>query len=274
MAIAEILGAKADERSEGSDCIFNGSLKELLVSGEELNDTLKDAFGKILETEPDARVIRGLRCAVSRNAVSNQIIRYRDIFKLSGKPLNVPYIIWSTRGDQERALIVYPYEKYGYLYARGLYLSMTDQGSEYADARNEMAAVCTDDPDLIAKTFERLFHEKAGSIQRQMDRRHFKNYDDLLKQAQEAGAEQEKEAPEVLKNLHDKTRMIYQYVVRWFLLKKTVYVSYMVDRNILKTMHDGNVRQQRAQAKKNADSIRFMSYARMWRTGSEQNERS
>ena len=135
-----------------------------------------------------------------------------------------------------------------------------------------MAAVCTDNPDLIAETFERLFHEKAGSIQRQMDRMHFQNYDDLLKQAQEAGEEQQKEAPEVLKNLHDRTRQIYQYVVRWFLLKKTVYVSYMVDRNILKTMHEGNVRKQRAQAKKNADSIQFMSYSRMWRTGTEQKE--
>ena len=274
MAIAEILSAKKDERRNGSDCIYNGSLKEVLDTDKDLNGTLKTAFGKILETDPDVRVIKGLHCAVSRNAVSNQIIRYRDIFKLSGKPLNVPYVLWNQRGEKERALLVLPYEKYGYLYVKGLYLSMTDQGSEYLEARNEMVAVCSDDADLIADTYERMFREKAGSIQRKMDHMYYHSYDELLKMAQEAGEEQKKDAPKVLVSLHDRTRTIYQYVVRWFLLKKVLYVQYMVDKNILKTIHDGNIRKQRTQAKEYADSVQFMSYSEMWRTGTGLDEDS
>lgn len=272
MAIAEILSAKKDERSNGSDCIYNGSLKEVLDSDESLNVTLRNAFGKILKTDPDVRVIRGLHCAVSRNAVSNQIIRYKDIFKLSGKPLNVPYVLWNTREGKERALLVYPYEKYGYLYVKGLYLSMTDQGSEYAEARNEMVAVCSDDADLIAETYAKMFREKAGSIQRHMDKMYYHTYDELLETAQKAGKEQKEEAPKILLSLHDRTRTIYQYVVRWFLLKKVLYVQYMVDKNILKTIHEGNVRQQRSQAKAYADSIQFMSYSEMWRIGTDLDE--
>ena len=272
MAIAEILSAKKDERSNGSDCIYNGSLKEALDSEPDLNVTLKNAFGRILEKNPDVRVIRGLHCAISRNAVSNQIIRYRDIFKLSGKPLNVPYVLWDTRGEEERALLVYPYEKYGYLYGKGLYLCMTDQGSEYENARNEMVAVCTDDADLIVETYEKMFHEKCGSIQRHLDRMHYHTYDELLKTARKAGEEQKEEAPKVLLSLHDRTRTIYQYVVRWFLLKKVLYVQYMVDKTILKTIHEGNVRQQRAQARTYADSIQFMSYSEMWRIGTDLDE--
>jgi hypothetical protein len=40
----------------------------------------------------------------------------------------------------------------------------------------------------------------------------------------------------------------------------------MVNKNILNTVHEGNVKKQRNQAKLNADEITFMSYSEMWRT--------
>ena len=51
-----------------------------------------------------------------------------------------------------------------------------------------------------------------------------------------------------------------------FLLKKVLYVQYMVNKNILNSVHEGNVKKQRNQAKLNADDILFMSYSEMWRT--------
>ena len=40
----------------------------------------------------------------------------------------------------------------------------------------------------------------------------------------------------------------------------------MVNKNILNSVHEGNVKKQRNQAKLNADDILFMSYSEMWRT--------
>ena len=39
----------------------------------------------------------------------------------------------------------------------------------------------------------------------------------------------------------------------------------MVNKNILNTVHEGNVKKQRNQAKVNADEVTFLSYSEMWR---------
>ena len=54
-------------------------------------------------------------------------------------------------------------------------------------------------------------------------------------------------------------------MIHWFLLKKVLYVQYMVNKSILNTVHEGNVKKQRNQAKLNADEISFLSYSEMWR---------
>lgn len=60
--------------------------------------------------------------------------------------------------------------------------------------------------------------------------------------------------------------MIYSLVVRWFLLKKVVYVQYMVNKDMLQNVHEGNIKKQRNQAKINADEIPFISYSELWRS--------
>ena len=117
-------------------------------------------------------------------------------------------------------------------------------------------------------------HEKAGALQRTLDKKFFSNYEDLKKIALEAAEEEKKEAVEVLPTLEDRTQQIYQYVVHWFLLKKVLYVQYMVNKVILKTEHDGNIKQQRNQAKVNADAVAFLSYSEMWRAGTENENRA
>jgi len=81
----------------------------------------------------------------------------------------------------------------------------------------------------------------------------------------EAADAQVKECREILPELSDRTSTIYQYVVNWFLLKKVLYVQYMVNKNFLNTVHEGNVRRQRNQAKLHADDIQIVSYSEMWR---------
>ena len=73
------------------------------------------------------------------------------------------------------------------------------------------------------------------------------------------------EAFDKLKDVEDKYEMIREYIVKWFLLKKVLYVQYMLNKDFLTNVHEGNVRKQRNQAKINADEIAFISYSSLWR---------
>ena len=72
------------------------------------------------------------------------------------------------------------------------------------------------------------------------------------------------EAKIKLASVPDRLPYIYQYVIDWFLLKKILYVQYMMNKNILAHVHEGNIRKQRNQAKLNAEEVRFLSFSEMW----------
>ena len=265
MAITAILTAQLDNRRDGDDCSFNGFLEDYLGVTQDLDPVILEAFRAILEEDPDVRICAGLRSEISRDAISNQIIRYKDVFKLSGKAMVYPYILYETREGQDRALLVVPYSTYSFIYAKGYYYCMTEPGSRFIDCKNEIVAVSSDKPQEIQSAWSRIFRMKAGALQRSIDHEHFHDYEELRKDALEASAQQKEEAAQVLPTLEDRTETIYQYVIHWFLLKKVLYVQYMVNKSILNTVHDGNVKKQRNQAKLNADEISFLSYSEMWR---------
>ena len=266
MPICTMLNDKLDSRKNGDDCQFNGYLEDYLNLEEtELDPVLRDAFTAIQQSEPETKICVGLRSVINRDAISNQIIRYKDIFKLEGKALTFPYILYACRNEDERALLVVPYTDYGFMIAKGLYYCMTEPGSEYIDCKNEIVAVCSDSADLIAKTFGDMFTQRAGSLQRSLDSAHYRNYDELKEAALKAAEELKADAFNVLGTLSERTERIRQYVIQWFLLKKVLYVQYMVNKNILNSVHEGNVKKQRNQAKLNADDVAFLSFSEMWR---------
>ena len=266
MSICLILDQKLDSRRNGDDCEFNGYLEDFLSLQEnELDPVLREAFTTIQEKEPDTKICVGLRNEISRNAISNQIIRYKDVFKLNGKPMICPYILYLTNGDEERALLIMPDSEYGYIYAKGLYYCMTEPGSDFIDCKNEIVAISAANADPIVRTFDSLFTVKAGALQRGIDRNHFRNYEELKAAAIDAANQLKEEAADELLAADDRTELIYANVIKWFLLKKVLYVQYMVNKNILNTVHEGNVKKQRNQAKVNADEVTFLSYSEMWR---------
>jgi hypothetical protein len=274
MSICEILSAKVDERKQGSDCTFNGYLEDFLgMNDNGLDENLQKAFEQIFDNEPDTKIITNLKHEISKDAVSNQIIRYKDVFKLNTRPLITPYILYAEHEDgEQRALLVLPYSKANYLYGKGMYYCLTEPGSEFAETKNELVSTVSENPEEIAKAFSMMFVEKAGALQRNLDKKFFTNYEELKKIALAAAEEEKKSAAETLPKLEDRTHAIYQYVVHWFLLKKVLYVQYMVNKMLLKTEHDGNIKAQRNQAKINADSVAFLSYSEMWRLGTEAEE--
>ncbi len=265
MSISVILDSKLDSRKNGEDCVFNGYLEDYLNFDEDLDPVLKEAFAEIQEKEPDTKICVGLRSEINKEAISNQIIRYKDVFKLAGKALVYPYILYGEKDGNERALLVVPASDASFIYAKGYYYCMTEPGSEFIDSKNEIVAISTDQPKKIVAAYDGLFTSKAGALQRSIDREFFKNYDELKEAALKASEAQKENAPAVLTALEDRAGQIAAYVINWFLLKKVLYVQYMVNKNILNTVHEGNVKKQRNQAKINADQITFLSYSEMWR---------
>lgn len=266
MPICTMLNDKLDNRKNGDDCQFNGYLEDYLNLEEtELDPVLREAFTAIQQSEPETKICVGLRSVINRDAISNQIIRYKDIFKLEGRALTFPYILYARRNEEERALLVVPYTDYGFMIAKGLYYCMTEPGSEYIDCKNEIVAVSSNSAELIAKTFNDMFVQRAGSLQRSLDSEHYRNYDELKAAALKAAEDLKEDAFNVLGTMTERTERIRQYVIQWFLLKKVLYVQYMVNKNILNSVHEGNVKKQRNQAKLNADEVAFLSFSEMWR---------
>lgn len=103
-------------------------------------------------------------------------------------------------------------------------------------------------------------------MQREADRNRFSNYEQLKKDALDEAEAVKENAETELREAEDKEAMIYSLVVRWFLLKKVVYVQYMVNKDMLQNVHEGNIKKQRNQAKINADEIPFISYSELWRS--------
>ena len=272
MAVFEILARMLDGRHGGTDCDFNGYLEDYLGSEEDIDPILKEAFHAVAAADPECRLCAGLLTTVSRSAISNQIIRYKDVFKLVGRPLRFPYLLYTRKGEEDRALLITPAGQYGYLLAKGCYYCMTEPGGLGAQCQNEIVAVCAESAETVLKAFEDLLQKKAGAVQRALDHAHFNHYEDLKEQALKAAEQLKEEAEGKLAKTEDRTSLIYEYVIQWFLLKKVVYVQYMVNKDILNKAHEGNVHRQRNQAKLNADEVSFLSYSEMWRIPAETEE--
>lgn len=265
MAVFEILNNQSAEET----CTYNGTLSDYVADHDIPDPAMKEAFLTIAEQDPEVRIITGLKGSVARDAISNRIIHYRDIGKLDGTPVIYPYIIYSTSEKGDRAMLVIPFETYGYLFARGYYYCLSEVGGDFYDVRNEILEVSSDQPDQIVSWWNRLAGEKPGVMQRQLDRAHFRNYDELKETALKAGQELTEKADAELREMDDRSEAIRGYVVRWFLLKKLLYVQYMVNKNIRASVHDGDIHKQRNQARLNAEEVPFMSYRTMWTIGTE-----
>ncbi len=274
MSIYTILSGKVDARNGGTDCKFNGYLEDYLSFEENIDEFEREVFEDIVEEHSDARIIVDYRTTISEEAISNQIIRYKDIFKLNGKPLHLPYMIYGEEDGKGRALLMVPYDTYSGIYAKAMYYCISEPGSDFIEAKNEIVSISSDDSEEIVDAYDRMFIEKAGSIQRRLDQKSYTSYRELFSKAMEAGDQLCQQCFGELIQLQDRTDAIYSYVVRWFMLKKILYVQYMVDRNLLKNTHGGDVKAQRNQAKKNAMAINIKGFSEMWRVTEESSQKA
>lgn len=267
MSLYDLLIAKEDSRkgNEGS-CKFNGYLEDHLLDLEDSN--VKDILSKLFELDNNIRIIVDLNIAVSKDSISNAIIRYKDIYKNEDKALCIPYIVYFKKEDDSKAIIIIDDD---YLYAKGLYYALTEPGSGLREYYNDVLAVDTSNSQDIIDAFKDIFDKRVGQIQRSLDAKRFSGYDEAFERAKSLCETFKEDIYEKIEKADDKETFIRSCVARFYLLKKFVYVQYMTDKNILSERHEGNIKSQRNRAKNNADAIRFISISELWR-GKENQE--
>lgn len=276
MAIYDILNQVQDAREGNAGiCEFNGFLEDYLstieaVEGKEETHAL---LTKLFEKDSNLRICVRLRLNINKDAIANQIIRYKDAFKLPKGTIVCPYIVYGKFDDVQKAIILTLGDKEEYVKAKALYYVMSEPENEYEGTRNEIIADCLNEEhlDLMLGAVDKFFFQnsKAGIVQRELDAKMFDSYTQMYELANEMGKKQEAELRDLLKESDDKESCINQIIANWFLLKKFSYVQYMMDKNNLNKVHEGNVKRQRQVAKEKSDAIGFVSYSELWKLAKE-----
>ena len=279
MAIYDILTTHKDQRDGGDICSFNGYLEDYLgmIEEDETKTREAEAFRFLHGLDENLRICTDLHLNINRDAIANQIIRYKDAFKMPDGEICVPYSVYGKDDGGQRASIILFGGREDYVFAKAYYYVISEPDNMYEGTRNEIVSmVCGEDvDDVFRDAMERYFgrKEKAGIVQRFADRRLFKNYDEMIELAKERGERLQEEAREELPKLQEDAQpAIYSYIMRWFLLKKFCYVQYMMDKRKLQEEYEGNVKKQRHGAKDRSDAISFISYREMWQIAKSQPE--
>ena len=258
MGIYSWLESKVDQRNNGTDCLFNGFLEDYVGTLEDGKE--KELFSKLLEKNNDFKIVVSYHMNISNNSISNSIIRYKDIYKLAEHAIEVPYIIYVKKDSKEKAIILIDDD---YVYAEATYYALSEHDGVLKESRNDMIALPINDEEKILECYDKLFNESAGVIQRRCDKQHFKNYDELLDYCLKL-SDEVKESINAIEKGKIEENFVKSCVRKWYLLKKFVYVQYMVDKNILRERHNGEIKQQRNAARENSEKIRFVSISEIW----------
>ena len=267
MAVFEILSMKEDLSSSSNNGFYNGLLSGL-VENRDLEPELEKFFKDILEVDQNVFVCADLPIEINRKTISNQIIRYRDAFKIPTDFMRIPYVLYWKHEGAEKALIL---GKDSYIEAKGLYFCITEPDAVLHDARNEMVATSLSEGDTEAfNTFRDLYDNKKGpgSIQRFLDRKHIVDVDEMKEKCINLVKENFDKTAAALKGESEevKKELIDTAIGRAFLIKKAMYVQYMMTKDILVTRHEGEIKKQRQFAKAYVDEIPIVSLSTLWRT--------
>lgn len=243
---------------------FNGYLSDFLAENRELNEETRTVFQNIADKDEDIRICADYPLDIREEVVANQVIRYKDAFKIPNSYLTVPYIIYWQKEEASKAIII---SDTTYVEAKGMYFLLTEPGSRFADYRNEVVACCSRNIRDVAEIFDAIYQQNrsVGSVQRYYDRKYIINADEMKDKCVELGRKISEDAQKRLLEVEDKSDTIYTTVGRIFLIKKALYVQYMMSKDILVDRHENDVKKQRQFAKAYVDEIEIISYSQMWR---------
>lgn len=245
--------------SETQNCDFNGYLVDYLKIYQPM-PKYADTFNALIKFQDSWRLIVNYRFDLSTKSATNKIIHYKDLHKLPKKAFRCPFIAYSKDEKGARAIIFSD----NYIIAKGLYLSLSEKGNIFENYRNEIIVMNFSDYRLLKNMLKQLYTKKAGYLQRIIDHQMFNGYDEMFAEAKTCAIQMTSKLKNELNVCSHKEKIIAEAICHWFLLKKCVYVEYMVNKEILKKRHHNDQNLQRTQAKTNADAIQIIPYAKMW----------
>ena len=172
MAIYDILNNIKDRRAaQDSIAYFNGfledylSLIELSSSNNSLDVKSDDIelLKKVFDHDNNLKIIVDLGLNINKKAVANQIIRYKDAYKLPDYSIKVPYIIYTENEDIQRAMILCIGDKEAYINAKALYYVISEPENEYEGTRNEIIAanLSQDSLENVMKAFDLFLYSST-----------------------------------------------------------------------------------------------------------------
>ncbi len=267
MSIFDILSNVQDLRKGDDSCAFNGYLEDYLTVIEE-DHPGKRLFTQLFEADENLRICVNYGFDVNREVISNQIIRYKDASKLPKKFMKCPFLVYGKDATGHQfGLILYPSDRQEYLVAKGIYFALTEQEGPFESGRNEIVAMTMENDEQCLSIVQRLMagDVRVGALQREIDRLHFKNFDELNHLANNYAQNLKDNITNNIKDHHNRGEIIYSTIMRWFLIKKAVYVHYMTNKDLLVTINENNIKKQRHNAKTFADQIPFIAFSEMWR---------
>ena len=272
MAIYDILKEVEDKRtSKQGMCEFNGFLEDylsILETNEDKQEEYK-VLSSLFEMDNNLRIVVNLKLNINKKAIANQIIRYKDAFKLPVGAICCPYIIYGMFENEQKAILWMYGDKEEYIFAKALYYVISEPENEYEGTRNEFIAMSMNTDSLFdrLKSVHTFLIEgkKAGVVQRHLDHEVFESYEKMYQLANQMATYQKDNVKEILKAATSYEDCIYQIIVKWFLLKKFSYVQYMMNKTALQKEHEGNVKKQRQVAKEKSDAIQFISFTELWK---------
>lgn len=270
--VVESLSLCIDKRNdENGNCDFNGYLEDYVGMIEEHEDMTftVDVFRRLLDIDKNYRILVNFEITCNQDTIANQVIRYKDAFKLPDGQLKIPYLLYTLHDEIESGIICSFGDKAETIYAKGAYLVLSEPGSKYSDIRNDLVSVAFNE-ELLERQLELIERvivgkDKAGYIQRGLDNLVFTDIHDMVKTAQDISNKLCNEEVQNLKTQTDIKIGIYKLIEKWFYLKKFVYVATMSDRSLLMNVYGNDRRKLRQAAKQNSDSIHYVSYSECWR---------
>ncbi len=270
MSVFDVLSRIEDDRKGKGECTFNGYAEDYLSLLDD-DSSLRPLLEGVVELDDNARVMVNYRFAVNVSAISNQIIRYKDATKLPKEALSVPLILYShTLNDQGFAYVLnQAATSTDYLYAKGRYYCLTEQYGLFEDYRNDVLTDVLLDDNHLLDVYDKLLNgqRKIGALQREIDSSVYRSFQEYMALALALAEENKAYVTSLFTSSEgiDRGPVIYDMIEKWFLLKKSVYVQYMSNKQLLNDENEGNIRLQRQKAKQHVDEIPIMAFSEMWR---------
>lgn len=252
-----------DERKGNPSCAFNGFLEDYLETIEE--SPLRESLRVLVTLNPDFKIMVNYHFDIQSEAVSNQIIRYKDIAKLPSKPFVLPYFVYGLDAEEEVVGFIFAPQEESYTVLKGLYYAITENKALLESLRNNIVVAHLNENGLKITAQLTKREIKCGAAQRLIDAMYYSDLNQLKAMVKAENDALQAKLNEDFKEHKHRAPLIYKAVTSWFLMKKVLYVQTMMNRHLLDRECGGDIKKQRHQAKLNADSVTFIAYSELWR---------